>query len=291
VHLGLGEAIRVETLEVRWPDGAKQSFEAVDANALYELTAGDARPTRITPWGAANASEAMSRDQLSEFWRRQRAAMDAMKVDGDLDRAILLFEQALELDPDHFDSLYYLGNCLAERGEVERALGQFAELTRVDPQSHRAYKRWGTLRAVTARDMADLDEAVESLDRAFAINPEETGVSLVLGEVELMRGNTGAARQRLEWVVRSNPQSGEAFFVLAYLAWRDGDDAGAVRRLEQAAGTREEDWKPAGAVAEGEVRHKMHVEAAPFVDLFEAWDGTPDPESALGPLHSRLAVR
>jgi hypothetical protein len=35
----------------------------------------------------------------------------------------------------------------------------------------------------------------------------------------------------------------------------------------------------------------MHVEAAPFVDLFEAWDGTPDPESALGPLHSRLAVR
>lgn len=286
LHLGLGDAPRVEMLEVRWLDGETQRFEAIDANARYELTEGDDEARRVASWAATRAPEAMSRDQLAEFWRRQRAAMNAMKVDRDPERAIALFEQALELDPAHFDSLYYLGNCLAETGEVERALEQFAELTRVDPQSQRAHKRWGTLRAATARNEADLDAAVRALERAAEINPEETGVSLVLGEVELMRGNTATARQRLEWVVGSNPQSGEAFFVLAYLAWLDRDRAEAVRRLEQASGTRSEDWKPAGVVAEGEVRQKMHVEATPFEDQFNAWDGSLDPEQvfqAFGP--------
>ena len=286
LHLGLGDALRVEMLEVRWLDGETQRFEAIDANARYELTEGDGEARRVASWAATRAPSAMSRDQLGEFWRRQRAAMNAMKIDRDPERAIVLFEQALELDPAHFDSLYYLGNCLAETGEVERALEQFAELTRVDPQSQRAHKRWGTLRAATARNEADLDAAVRALERAAEINPEETGVSLVLGEVELMRGNTATARQRLEWVVGSNPQSGEAFFVLAYLAWLDRDRAEAVRRLEQASGTRSEDWKPAGVVAEGEVRQKMHVEATPFEDRFNAWDGTLDPEQvfqAFGP--------
>jgi len=291
VHLGLGDASLVETLEVRWPDGETQRFEAVEAGALYELTEGNSQAVRVGTWDAAKASEGMSRDQLAEFWRHQRAAMDAMKVDADPGRAIVLFEKALELDPAHFDSLYYLGNCLVETGETERALDRFAELMAADPQSHRAHKRWGTLRAVTARDAADMDAAAAVLERAFAINPEETGVSLVLGEVELMRGNPAAAQQRLEWVVRSNSQSGEGFFVLAYLAWRAGDESEATRRLDQASGTRTEDWKPAGAVAEGEVRQKMHVEAAPFEDLYSAWDGTRNLEVAFEPLRTRLGVR
>jgi hypothetical protein len=69
---------------------------------------------------------------------------------------------------------------------------------------------------------------------------------------------------------RSNPQSGDAFFVMAFLAWQTGEREEAVRRLEQAAATRSENRKPAGVVAEGEVRQKMHVEAVPCEDLYDA---------------------
>jgi tetratricopeptide (TPR) repeat protein len=241
----------------------------------------------VVSWGKAPAV-AGSREQLLEFWRLQRAGMDAIKIEGDPERAIGLFERALALDPAHEDSLYYLANCLATTGRVEQALDRLAELNRVNSLSHRGQKRWGTLRAVTARDERDLGTAVQALERAAEINPEETGVGLVLGEVHLMRGDTVQARQRLEWVVRSNPQSGEAFFVLAYLEWVDGNEQGAARRLEQAAGTRAEDWKPTGAAAEGDVKQKMHVESSPFEDLFEAWDGSQGAGEAFDDLDRRL---
>ena len=210
------------------------------------------------------------------------------EVSRDLERAIDLFEGALELKPGHEDSLYYLGNCLAGTGDVEGALGRFSQIMQANAQSQRAHKRWGTLRAVTARDTSDLDAAIEALERAASINPEETGVPLVLGEVLLIRGDPPAARQRLEWVVRSNPQAGEAYWVLAYLAWREGDSSETSRLLGLARDARSEDWKPAGVVAEGEVRVKAHVESAPFEDLYEAWDGTPTPQAAFTQLAARL---
>jgi tetratricopeptide (TPR) repeat protein len=214
--------------------------------------------------------------------------MDAVKIDRDLERAITLFEQALELNPAHEDSLYYLGNCLAQTGDVDGALERFAQIMQANPQSHRAHKRWGTLRAVTSRGSQDLDTAIEALERAATINPEETGVSLVLGEVYLLRGETAEARRRLEWVVGSNPQAGEAYWMLAYLAWQDGDSTEAVRLLDLARGTRSEDWKPAGVVAEGETRVKMHTESTPFQELYDAWDGAPSPQDALAALHARV---
>jgi Tfp pilus assembly protein PilF len=307
VHLGLGEAVRLQALQVRWPGGLLQTFTDLEVNALWELTEDVPAPRKVAPLpspdrgaGAGAPLDAPSgesvaatdpttkRKRLAEFWRRQRAAMNAMKVDRDLERAIGLFREALELDPRHEDSIYYLGNCLAETGDPDGALQRFAELMRLNHQSHRAHKRWGTLRAVTARSAADLDAAVAVLERAAAINPEETGVSLVLGEVALLQGDLAAAKQRFEWVVRSNPQSGEAFFMLGYVAWRSGDASTAVQRLEQARDSRQEEWKPSGSIAEGEVKTLMHSDETPLLHVFAAWDGTPDPGMAFAALHAHL---
>ncbi|MEP0547150.1 MAG: FG-GAP-like repeat-containing protein [Rhodothermales bacterium] len=40
VHLGLGDAAAVETLEITWPSGAVDTFEDVPANAFFEVTEG-----------------------------------------------------------------------------------------------------------------------------------------------------------------------------------------------------------------------------------------------------------
>ncbi len=287
LHLGFGETARIDEIEVHWPGGDAQRYDAIEMNALLELTEGQEHPRRIASW-TSGAPKMLSRDQLAEFWKLQRAAMNAMKIDGDLQQAIDLFEQALVLNPSHGDSLYYLANCRAETGDVREALSQLDTLIRVNPQSQRAHKRWGTLRAVSAGEPSELDAAVAALERASAINPEETGVSLVLGEVLLLQGKTAEARQRLDWVVRSNSQSGEAYFVLGYLAWIEGDTGSATDRLAQAAGTRSEDWKPPGVVAEGEVLRKAHVESTLFEAIYNEWDGSPDPARAFGPLRARL---
>jgi tetratricopeptide (TPR) repeat protein len=287
LHLGLGRVERVAGLEIFWPDGSTRKIESLTAGALWEIDEGSP-PIRLASWTSPAAS---SRERLAEFWRLQRSAMQAFKVDADCERAIALFGQALEIDPTHGDSLYYLGNCLAQTGDVDGALERFSQLMQADALSHRAHKRWGTLRAVTARGPEELNEAIAALEEAAAINPEETGVPLVLGEVYLMRGEPAEARRRLEWVVGSNPQSGEAYWVLAYLAWRADDPDEATRLLERARETRNEGWKPAGSVAEGETRTKMYSESTPFEALYESWDGRPALPSAIARLQEHLDRR
>ena len=133
-----------------------------------------------------------------------------------------------------------------------------------------------------------MDAAVAELERAHEINKEETGVLLALGEVYLMRGDPTGARKSLELMVRTNPQADEAYYILAYVAWLEGDRAGSRELLQKAHDARREEWKPSGAVAEGEVAQQMHTEASPLLPYFEAWDGTRDPDQAFSSLKRHL---
>ncbi|MCP3978334.1 MAG: tetratricopeptide repeat protein [bacterium] len=272
VHLGLGDAEVVDSLEVRWPSGQVQEFAELSAGAIWELKEDVAEARRVV------VATALTREQLLEFWRLQRAAMDAVKIEQNTSSAIELFRRALALNPAHEDSLYYLGNCLAEQGDVDGALEQFEQLKRLNPSSHRAFKRWGTLRAVSASAAAEVDAAWVALERAVQINPEETGAPMVLAELALVRGDSSDARRRLVRIRQTNPGAGDAAFLLAYVAWRTGDSAEATRLLESAAANHEE-WLPEGTVAEGDVQQVMHTDATLLNRLYETWNNSTDPDA------------
>ena len=44
VHVGLGGAPRIDSLEVRWPSGARQTFTALPADRIFRLIEGEASP-------------------------------------------------------------------------------------------------------------------------------------------------------------------------------------------------------------------------------------------------------
>jgi tetratricopeptide (TPR) repeat protein len=163
------------------------------------------------------------------------------------------------------------------------------KLMEINPMSHRAYKQWGIMRAMTAESPDDLEAANRALERSHEINKEETGTVLVLGQIALMRGDEELAKQNLEWNTGTNPRSTGGYYLQAYLAWKRGDREASVAFLEQALGTRGEDWKPEGAVAEGDVGQRMHKEVSPLSIYWEQWDGTPDPESAFLSLNRYLS--
>lgn len=291
VHFGLGKATRVENLEVRWLGGRPQTFTNLAANAIWELSEGDPAPRRVgaqpaTPSPASGA--ASEKEHAAQFWAKQREAMNALKQRGDLPRATQLFREALTLDPSHEDARYYLGNCLAAQGDVNGALDQFGELARINPQSQRAYRRWGVLRAATASSTADLEAARKSLQKALAINPEETGTLLVLAELDLMQGDSRGAARRLEWASRTNPRAVGALFLRSYLAWKRGKPAEVRELLAAAKNARGSDWKPRGSVAEGDVLRTMHSEGTLLSRFWESWSGAPDPAGAFGPLDAYL---
>ncbi|HEX6202061.1 MAG TPA: FG-GAP-like repeat-containing protein [Thermoanaerobaculia bacterium] len=316
LHFGLGDAAQVDRLEVRWPDGEVESYGPLPADSRWRLAQGEAAPVRLddpaaesagrgrsarrTAGGAAPAAASngpapgaatLDRRQVVAFWAAHRAGMDAMKRQGDLDTAIGHFRRALALDPSHEDARYYLADCLWLQGHRDEAMGHLDEMRRRSPGSQRAHRQWATLRAATAGSAADLAAAAAAAERALAINREETGALLLLGEIALLQGQPRRAAERLELACRTNPRAVGGFFLRGYVAWSAGDRAAARDLLRRAAEARGPDWKPQGTVAEGDVAARMHRDESPLAVFWESWDGGLDPDAAFGPLAARLARR
>jgi len=296
LHWGLDTATNVARLTVRWHGGEAQEFTELAADAFYELTEGDPQPRVLAKGGAASpgartfqsAASADDKQRQLAFWKAQRAGMDAMKVQGDNATAIRHFREAIALNPQHEDSRYYLGLCLASQSDMTGALAALAELQQLNPQSHRAWQQWGVIQAIAAKSDADLAAAEQALLKAQALNPEETGALLVLGEVALLRGDLRLAEERLQDVTRTNHRSVGGHFLLGYLAWKRGDQAAARVLLEEARKALGPDWQPKGATSEGDVQHKQHIEKTPLTPHWEVWDGQKDPATAFVALAGRL---
>ncbi len=274
------------------------AYAGLAADTVWELTEGDPTPRRLgtpvaMPAGPARPRTATaprnSRGGVVRFLASQRAAMDAMRR-GELDQAIRRFREALAIDPAHEDARYYLGNCLAMMGDVPGALGELRELARRNPQSHRAHRQWGLLRLASAGTADDLDAAEAAVERALAINPEETGALLLLGEIALLRGRHPEADRYLALATRTNSQAVGGFFLRGYLAWAAGVADEAERLLARARAARGEAWVPPGSTSEGDVAARMHAEATPLSQYWEAWDEAEEPAAAFGPLDAHLAA-
>jgi Tfp pilus assembly protein PilF len=289
---GLGAAARVDKLAVRWRAGASAEYGPLAAGRRWEITEGDPVPREIPRLGPTSRTPGPAppaeRQRIAAFWDRERAAMQALKVEKNPAKAAGLFEQALALDPAHEDARYYLATALAAQGDTDGALRQYAELNRANPRSHRSLVEWGRLRAATGRNAGDLAAAETALRRAHDLNPEETGALLMLGEIALMRRQPALAERRLAAVAQANARSAGALFLLGYIRWKAGDPVRARGDLERARTALGPDWKPAGSTAEGDVAVAAGPQSTLLSRFWERWDGTAKPSSAYAGLERYL---
>ena len=288
VHIGLGEATNIDRVEVDWLGGGTNIYRKLAADARYDLVEGAAEAEVTQRSVTTNARPIGEKDKLMEFWRAQRAGMNALKVDKNLEKAITNFRDALAYNPKHEDTHYYLAQALAGAGQIEAALVELETLQKLNPQSHRAFQQWGNLRAVSAKSPDQLSAAEKSLQRAREINPEETGALLILGEISLLKGDLAEADARLLAVSATNQRSVGALFLRGYLAFRRGDTAEAAELLKKTREALGKEWQPKGATAEGDVKQKQHIESSPLHQFYDEWNGLEDPAAAYASLRARL---
>ena len=191
------------------------------------------------PGGAAAAAK---RPQISDerkaairqFWAHYRRASDR-RVNGDTEAALAAYEQALSFDPDHEDALYYRGNMAMESGRFELAQESWRRLLAVNPKSARAHGQLGALYSAGIPGAPfDLEAAETEVLQAHALNREESGPLLKLGEIALLRGDHALARQRLSAALQTNFRSAGALYLSGYLDWLAGDLPAARERLQAA---------------------------------------------------------
>ncbi len=187
------------------------------------------------------------------FWELQRAAVAAMKQEGDCDKAAALFREALAIDPAHEDALFGLAGCRIEQGDYAAALAPLETLVAQSPQSLRGHLQIGAIHASPdAGALFDLAAAEHAYATAVAINPEESGALLQLGATALAAGDAAQAAEALSQARRLNPQAVIAPYLLGYLAWQAGDEATAATELQRAVELSRDSQPTLPAPAEGD---------------------------------------
>jgi len=183
--------------------------------------------------GGSGLSEAQ-KAEIRRFWDVYPRAVKLHRQ-GQWNEAAAAYREALAVDPLHEDALYNLGNVMFELDAYEEAIGFWRRLIDVNPITARAHLQLGAIHSCGVSDTPfDLDIAEKEFQRALAINQEETGPVLKLGEVALLKGDTSRALVYLETVLQTNSKSVAANYLRGYVKWRMSDHQTALSSLRQA---------------------------------------------------------
>jgi tetratricopeptide (TPR) repeat protein len=203
---------------------------------------------------AEGGMDAAEKERIRAFWEAFNAAT-AARSRGDFPAAAGFYRQALELSPEHEESLFYLAASLEEQGRYSEAVATLRRLTEINPASNRAHSQLGNLLATLAPGgTPDFDAAAAAFSRNKEINYEESGPFLRLGLLELARGNPAKARE--DFSLAAGGGGPEGMFLLALTDYLEGHYSAAskgwVRVL--AANEREKAVSGRGVFSEGDIR-------------------------------------
>ena len=193
------------------------------------------------------------RHKIREFWSSYRQAT-RLRMDGRYTEAVALFRKCLELDPEHEDSLYYLGASLEHLGRYREALEQYRRLVEVNPQSGRGLSQLVALLSSPAPGAPlDFDQAEKWVLRLEEVNREQAGPFLQQGLLELNRGRFAKAAEHFGVAVRSG--SPEGFAWAGYTAWLRGRTGEALEMFRGPIEIEKRERRLAGAgiKAEGDI--------------------------------------
>ena len=167
-----------------------------------------------------NTYSAVEKEKVIKFWTLYRQATDD-RMNEQWEQAAELYRQSLDLNGQHEDALYYLGNMYLELSRYKEAEECWLKLAQINPQKSRAFLQLGTL--YLTEEYFDIDKAEIACNEALKNNKEETGPVLLLGEVKLIRGQLEEAAKDFQAVTTSNFKSAEAYFLDGYVSWKKGD--------------------------------------------------------------------
>jgi protein O-mannosyl-transferase len=189
---------------------------------------------------------------------------EMLDKDGDKQKAMDCYQEAVKLDPVSGQIRLDLGNAWQARGNLDNAAREFAEACKLDRKSPGGFTNLGLLLLrksqlpearnllETARDLApDLAathfnlglaeeqmkhdaQAAECYEAALRLQPVYPQARISLGGVLVRLGKTNEGFALLNEAVQSNPKSAEARFYLGKALASQGDLPGAFQHLNEA---------------------------------------------------------
>jgi tetratricopeptide (TPR) repeat protein len=147
--------------------------------------------------------------------------------EGHTDEAIQQFQQALQLDPDHFIALENLGNAYRQAKRWDDAKATLQHALQLNPESAEANYAIGMVYAQTN----DEERAFDFLRKAIAEKPAYPEALNNLGVLYLRKRQAADAENSFKEAIRVAPTFEQSYFNLARLYAIEGNNAAARQIL------------------------------------------------------------
>jgi Flp pilus assembly protein TadD len=142
--------------------------------------------------------QALSQEPSAEVWHRLGVALTQL---GEPDGAMWAFRNAVELEPEHGDSLERIALYLTAKGMVEEAGPYLDRLLKVQPENWRAHNARGVLADLEGQ----VDEAAQHFAAAIERNPESPMLWNNLGYSYYLAGDYPGAIRNMAKALQLNP--------------------------------------------------------------------------------------
>ena len=186
-------------------------------------------------------------DRLGEIapYSHQYLLLEAQDAEGHNNHAaaIQYYQEALRSKPEGAGIHYGLGSAYSRAGKFEEAAQEFKAELQISPQDSLALWRLGEITLHT-----NPREAVQVLQQAVSLNPEFPQAVLAYGRALLRAGQTEAAVDQFQRVVRLAPEEDTVHYLLAQAyrqQGRQGEAKAELARFEEMAKKKSEQRKEA----------------------------------------------
>jgi tetratricopeptide (TPR) repeat protein len=178
-------------------------------------------------------TENVKSDSIQTFWTYYNRATE-YRLQGKEDSSIIDYQEALKLNPNHEDALYYIGNMYMKVDKFDQAQKTWEKLIEQNPQSERAYNQLGNLYfCVKHTDYFHPEKSKWYFKRAADLNKETLNPNLRLGEIALFQNRTNDAFDIFNKLSMMDQKNAEIFFIIGYLNWKSGREQVAIKDLER----------------------------------------------------------
>ena len=172
------------------------------------------------------------RNRAIAYYNRGSAWSDK----GDNDRAIADYSETIRLDPNYAPAYNNRGNAWGDKGDTDRAIADYSEAIRLDPKFVPAYNNRGSAWG----DKGNNDRAIADYSEAIRLDPKGAGSYRSRGHANFDKGDFTAAAADL---LRASDLTDDAHAMLwRFLALgRMGQD-GIAELSANAARLKAKDW-------------------------------------------------
>jgi Flp pilus assembly protein TadD len=138
---------------------------------------------------------------------------------GQFSDAQQFYYHALALDPDHVDSLHYLGVLRHQMGDSEQALALIEQAIRLDPRNAECHHNIGLILGGLGRT----DEAIEHYRQAVTLKPDYADAHTNLAAELVTQGQTSDGVMHFRRALARKPNAPESYGNLAGALIADGE--------------------------------------------------------------------